>query len=148
MVAWASLPGAITWSGWLLRYAVVVVQLLSQVRLLATPWTTARQAFLPLTISWTLPEFISIELVMPSNHLILCFPFSFCLQSLPAAGYIPGYIICKNSPSWRLKISAFYRSYVIPRFITIIYIWRKAYSQFKTIQINLGTQTIHKLWSA
>ena len=40
----------------------------------ATPWTAARQASLSLTISQSLPKFISIELVMPSNHLILSCP--------------------------------------------------------------------------
>ena len=42
------------------------------VRLFATPWTAACQASLSLTISRSLPKFMSIELVMPSNHLILC----------------------------------------------------------------------------
>ena len=39
-----------------------------------SPWTSAHQASLFLTISWSLPKHISIELVMPSNHLILCRP--------------------------------------------------------------------------
>ena len=39
-----------------------------------TPWTTARQASLSFTISQTFLKFMSIELVMPSNHLILCHP--------------------------------------------------------------------------
>ena len=39
-----------------------------------TPWTTARQAFLSFIISWSLFKLISIELVMPSNYLILCCP--------------------------------------------------------------------------
>ena len=52
----------------------VVVQLLSHVQLFVTPWTAARQASLSLTISWSLLEHMSIELVMPSNHLILCCP--------------------------------------------------------------------------
>ena len=50
------------------------VQSLSHVRLFATPWTTARQASLSITISWRFPKLISIESVMPSNHLILCRP--------------------------------------------------------------------------
>ena len=50
------------------------VQLFSRVRLFATPWTTARQASLSITNSWSLSKLMSIELVMPSNHLILCFP--------------------------------------------------------------------------
>ena len=47
---------------------------LSRVRLFATPWTTAHQASLSITNSWSLPKLMSIESVMPSNHLILCHP--------------------------------------------------------------------------
>ena len=54
---------------------VVVVQSLSHVRLFVTPWTAAHQASLSFTVSWSLLKFMSIELVMPSNHLILCGPF-------------------------------------------------------------------------
>ena len=43
-----------------------------RVRLFATPRTAARQASLPITNSWNLLKLMSIELVMPSNHLILC----------------------------------------------------------------------------
>ena len=50
------------------------VQLLSLVRLFATPWTAARQASLSITNSRSLLKFMSIESVMPSNHLILCRP--------------------------------------------------------------------------
>ena len=50
------------------------VQSLSRVRLFATPWTAARQASLSITNSWSLLKLMSIELVMPSNHLILCRP--------------------------------------------------------------------------
>ena len=42
---------------------------------LTTPWTVACQASLSITNSWSLLNLISIELVMPSNHLILCSPF-------------------------------------------------------------------------
>ena len=49
-------------------------QLLSCVQLYATPWTTARQASLSITNSQSLPRLMSIESVMPSNHLILCHP--------------------------------------------------------------------------
>ena len=44
------------------------------IRLFATPWTAARQASLSLTILQSLPKFMPIELVKPSNHLILCRP--------------------------------------------------------------------------
>ena len=50
------------------------VQLLSRVRLFMTPWTAARQASLSITNSWSPPKPMSIQLVMPSNHLILCRP--------------------------------------------------------------------------
>ena len=40
----------------------------------ATPWTAARQASLSIANSWSLLKLMSIELVMPSNHLILCHP--------------------------------------------------------------------------
>ena len=39
-----------------------------------TPWTAACQASLSLTILWSLPKFMSVESMMPSNHLILCHP--------------------------------------------------------------------------
>ena len=50
------------------------VQPLSRVRLFATLWTAARQASLSITNSWSLLKLMSIESVMPSNHLILCLP--------------------------------------------------------------------------
>ena len=50
------------------------VQSLNPVWLLATPWTTAHQASLSITNSWSLPKLMSIESVMPSNHLIYCCP--------------------------------------------------------------------------
>ena len=50
------------------------VQLLSHVQLFATPWTAARQASLSITNSWSLLKLMSIESVMPSNHLILRHP--------------------------------------------------------------------------
>ena len=50
------------------------VQLLSRALLFATPWTTACQASLSITNSRSLLKLMSIELVMPSNHLILCHP--------------------------------------------------------------------------
>ena len=50
------------------------VQSLSHVRLLLTPWTAAHEASLSITNSWSLLKLMSIELVMPSSHLILCHP--------------------------------------------------------------------------
>ena len=51
---------------------LVVVQLLSRVWLFATPWTAAHQASLSVTISRSLLQFMSIESMMPTNHLVLC----------------------------------------------------------------------------
>ena len=53
---------------------LVIVQSLSYVRLFATPWTTACQASLSFTISCSLLKLMFIESVMPSNHLVLCYP--------------------------------------------------------------------------
>ena len=50
------------------------VQSLNCVRLFAIPWTAVRQASLSITNSWSLLKLMSIESVMPSNHLILCRP--------------------------------------------------------------------------
>ena len=50
------------------------VQLLSHVWFFVTPWTAAHQAFLSITNCWSLLKLMCIELVMPSNHLIICYP--------------------------------------------------------------------------
>ena len=65
-----------------------VVQLLSRVQLLETPWTAACQASLSFTNSWSLLRLMSIKSVMPSNHLILCHPL-LLPQSFPASGSFP-----------------------------------------------------------
>ena len=54
---------------------LLFVQLLSHVRLFATPWTASRQASLSFAISWSLLKFMFTEPVMLSNHFILCCPF-------------------------------------------------------------------------
>ena len=59
------------------------VQLLSRVQLFATPWTAAYQASLSVTNSWSLLKLMSIESVMPSNHLILCHPLLLLVQFNP-----------------------------------------------------------------
>ena len=52
----------------------------------ADPWTATRQASLSITNSRSLLKLMFIELLMPSNHLILCYPLSSCLQSFQASG--------------------------------------------------------------
>ena len=59
---------------YLALHVLTSVQSLSRVRLFVTPWTAARLASLSITNSRSLLKLMSIELVMPSNHLILCRP--------------------------------------------------------------------------
>ena len=61
----------------------VVVQSLSHVQPFVTPWTAAHQASLSFTITQSLLKLISIELVMSSNHLILCHPLLFLPSIFP-----------------------------------------------------------------
>ena len=62
------------------------VQLLSHVQLFVTPWTAARQASLSITNSRSLPKLMSIELVMPSSHFILCRPLLLPPSIFPSIG--------------------------------------------------------------
>ena len=60
------------------------VQSFSHVGIFVTPWTEARQASLSFTISWSLLELMSIELVMPSNRLTLCCPLLLLRSVFPS----------------------------------------------------------------
>ena len=62
----------------------LVIQLLSCVQLLATPWTAACQAFLSFTIPWSLLRLMSLESAMPSNHLILSHPLLLLPSTFPS----------------------------------------------------------------
>ena len=64
--------------------AVSSAQSLRRVRLFVTPWIAAHQASLSLTNSRSLPKLIPTELVMPSNHLILCHPLLLLLSVFPS----------------------------------------------------------------
>ena len=68
----------LNWESWSCKLAFMFqfssVQLLSHVRLLATPWIAACQASLSITNSWSLLKLMPIESVMPSSHFILCCP--------------------------------------------------------------------------
>ena len=64
--------------------SVSSVQLFSHVRLFATPWTAACQASLSITNSRSLLKLMSIESVMPSNHLILCCPLLLLTPGFPS----------------------------------------------------------------
>ena len=64
--------------------AVAVVQLLSLIQLFATPWTAAHQTSLSFTISQSLLKLTSIELVVPSSHLVLCHPLLLLSSIFPS----------------------------------------------------------------
>ena len=64
----------------------IVVQSLSHVQLFVTPWTAAHQTSLSFTISQSFLKLRSNKLVVLSNHLIFCHPFSSCPHSFPASG--------------------------------------------------------------
>ena len=63
---------------------VVVVQPLNCVRLSVTPWTAAHQNSLSITISQSLLKLVSIELVMPPKHLVLCCPLLLLPKIVPS----------------------------------------------------------------
>ena len=73
------------------------VQLISHVQLFATPWSAAQQVSLSITNSQSLPKPMSIESVMPSNHLILCRP----LLLLPSI--FPSIRVFSNESALRLR---------------------------------------------
>ena len=82
------LLGAVFW-GHHTYSVLVVVPSLSRVRLSVTSWTAARQASLFFTISQSLLKFMSIESVMPSNHLILCHPLLLLPSIFPSIRSFP-----------------------------------------------------------
>ena len=65
------------------------VQWISHVRLFVTPWTAAHQASLSITKSWSLLKLMSIESVMPSNHLNLCHPILLLPSIFPSIRIFP-----------------------------------------------------------
>ena len=67
-----------------LNCKIVVILSLSHVRVLVTPWTAAHQASLYITNSWSLLKLMSIKLLMPSSHLILCRPLLFLPLLFPS----------------------------------------------------------------
>ena len=70
-------------------FVVIVVQSLSHVQLFETPWTAAHQTSPSLIISQSLLKFMSIESVMPWNHLILCCPLLLLPSIFPSIRVFP-----------------------------------------------------------
>ena len=83
------------------------VRSLSRVRLFATPWTAALQASLSITNSPSLLKLMSIESVMPSNHLILCHPLLLLPSIFPSIRVFPNKsVLCIGWPKyWSFSFS-------------------------------------------
>ena len=84
---------------------IVVVQSLSCVQLSVTPWTATCQASLSCTIPWSLLKVISIESVMPSNHLILCCPLLLQPSIFPRVFSSELALCIRFSKYWSFSIS-------------------------------------------
>ena len=87
LITWHSLKGFISFHSSNFERVVLIfssVQSLSRVRLFVTPWMAAHQASLSITNSQSLLKLMSIESVMPSNHLILCGPLLLLPSILPS----------------------------------------------------------------
>ena len=86
---------------------VAVVQSLSPVWLFMTPWTAAHQASLSFTVSQSLLKPMSIESVMPSNHLILCRPLFLVSSVFPSIRVFSNEsLLCIRCPKyWRFSFN-------------------------------------------
>ena len=84
-----------------------IVQSFSRVQLFVTPWTAARQASMSFTVSQSLLKLMSIELVMPSNHLILCRPLLLLPSIFPSISVFSNEsVLCIKWPkNWSFSFS-------------------------------------------
>ena len=96
------------------------VQSLSRVRLFATPWTAARQASLSITNSRSLLKLMSIELVMASNHLILCHSLL-----LPPSVFPSIRVFSSASVLWYIYTMEYYSAIKKNAFESILMRWMK-----------------------
>ena len=85
----------------LFRSSISSVQLFSCVRLFVTPWTAAGQASMSITNPWSLLKLTSLELVMPSKHLILCHPLLLPPSIFPSIRVFSNEsVLCIRSPKY------------------------------------------------
>ena len=101
---------------------IVVVQSLNHVQLFATLLTVAHQASLSFTISWSLLRLISIELMVPSNHLFLCFPLLLLPSIFPSIRIFPNELalLVRWPKYWSFSISP---SSEYPGLISFTIVW-------------------------
>ena len=125
----------LSYQGSPLKYPVVFVQLLSLVLRFATPWTAARQSSLPFTISLSLLKLISIESVMPLNHLILCHPLLLLPSIFPSIRIFSNEsALCFRSPKhWSFSFSTSpsneYSGLISFRLTSLIFLLSKGFSR-------------------
>ena len=100
---------------------VVGVQSLSSVRLFATPWTEARQTYLSFTISWSLLKLMSIESVLPSNHLILCHPLLLASVFPNIRVFSNESALCIKWPKCHLRILQVADAYRSPKMLCFLF---------------------------
>ena len=102
----------------------VSVQSLSGVRLFATPWTAAHQASLSFTISWNLLKIMSIQSLMPTNHLILCRPLLLLPSIFPSIRVFSNESVLhmRWAKNWSFfNISPSFKVYINKIYILIIF---------------------------
>ena len=81
---------------------------LSRVQLFVTPWTAAHQASLSFTVSWSLLKLMSIALVMPPNHLILCRPLLLHLSQHQGLFQWVDVCLAQETIRWFFKLASVY----------------------------------------
>ena len=99
--------GQVVWYSHLFQNFLQFIVILSHVQLFANPWTAACQASLSITNSWSLPKFMSIESVMPSNQLILCCSLLFLPSIFPSIRVFSNEsVLCISWPKyWNFSFS-------------------------------------------
>ena len=108
---------------------VVVIHSLSRVQLFTTPWTAACKASLSFTVSQSLLRFMSIELVMLSNHHILCRPLLFLPSVFPSTRVFSKELALRNR--WPLTTGEYWTSasasVSILNIVSVVYMWQSQY---------------------
>ena len=123
---------------------LLVVQLLSHVQLFATPWTAALQAPLSITDSWSLLKLMSIESVVPCNHLILCCPLLLPSIFPSIRVFSKESVICIRWPKYWIFSFSISPSNEYSRLIS----FRMGWLDLLTVQGTLKSLLQHHSWKA
>ena len=121
------------------------VQLLSHVRLFATPWIAARQASLSITNSWSSLRLTPIEAVMPSSHLILCRPLLLLPPTPPSIRVFSNESgKCKSKPKWHTTSPLLNGYHQKDNRWTLVRMWRKGSPQALLLGMQTSAATARK----